>query len=499
VQDQLNIQERFNKKVEKYLFSSTEQRERFYEAIFVSQHGLNYFPYMSSNVTLNIFVGTWNMGNAAPPAGLDSWLQQKMNYDMYVIGLQESDYPDAKDNNTTVESHLLRFFSSHLGKQYVKLVGLSLWEIRMFIFVKRDHYQAISNVKTGSLACGVAGVMANKGGVGASFRFHESTMAFVCSHLAAHQNKTEDRNEHFRAIVRGLTPSIRQINNTSIDITNQFDHLFWIGDLNYRIELPREEVMEFIAEKNWNALLRRDQLKREIEQNTAFMNFEEEIIVFKPTYKFSIGSSSEYSEEKPVRVPAWCDRILWKTLPRDDLSHESYGSCDEITTSDHHPVFATFKLTTRLGNLPSKRIEGFRIILQKLSISELRFAYNDGVPSPNITFLGPFLESAQKTSSVDKTRNPEWDTIVELIPIITNRDCLLSQSLRVVVGDKGKIVQEKHRAQRCAQTVIPLAALNKQPTYFEQPLTSWGYGDCGILRGEIFIDFAALTKDEDDL
>ena len=80
---------------------------------------------------------------------------------------------------------------------------------------------------------------------------------------------------------------------------------------------------------------------------------------------------------------------------------------------------------------------------------------------------------------------------VELIPIITNRNYLISQTLRVVVGDKSKLVQEKHKAQRCAQTLISLKNLNKQPTSFESPLTSCGYGDCGMLSGEIYIDFLA--------
>ena len=72
-------------------------------------------------------------------------------------------------------------------------------------------------------------------------------------------------------------------------------------------------------------------MKREIESRKAFMDFQEEIIVFKPTYKYAIGSQTEYSEEKPLRVPAWCDRVLWKTMIGDDLIHESYGCCDKIT------------------------------------------------------------------------------------------------------------------------------------------------------------------------
>ena len=164
------------------------------------------------------------------------------------------------------------------------------------------------------VATGVGGVMGNKGGVGISFKLYETSLCFVGSHLAAHQNKIENRNDDYLTIVKGLTPLLYQLNSQSIDITNQFDHIFWFGDLNYRIDLSREEVLKVIAEKNWNYLLKRDQLIRQMNEKTCFVGFDEETIVFRPTYKYAIGSSDGYSEEKPLRVPAWCDRVLFKSL-----------------------------------------------------------------------------------------------------------------------------------------------------------------------------------------
>jgi hypothetical protein len=47
------------------------------------------------------------------------------------------------------------------------------------------------------------------------------------------------------------------------------------------------------------------------------------------------------------RVPSWCDRILWKSLPghQHRLSLISHESAERVTSSDHKPVAALFSLT----------------------------------------------------------------------------------------------------------------------------------------------------------
>ena len=39
------------------------------------------------------------------------------------------------------------------------------------------------------------------------------------------------------------------------------DYIFWCGDFNYRINLPRDEVKSLVAEENWEELRASDQLK----------------------------------------------------------------------------------------------------------------------------------------------------------------------------------------------------------------------------------------------
>jgi hypothetical protein len=119
----------------------------------------------------------------------------------------------------------------HLGREYERVVAYSLWGIRTYIAVKRCHSHAISNVKKSKEATGIANVAGNKGGVAVALHIYESRLCFVVSHLAAHQEKVEDRNTMFKQLVKGLAG----FGVEGFDITNQYHYLFWMGDLNYRI------------------------------------------------------------------------------------------------------------------------------------------------------------------------------------------------------------------------------------------------------------------------
>jgi hypothetical protein len=43
-----------------------------------------------------------------------------------------------------------------------------------------------------------------------------------------------------------------------------------------------------------------------------------------------------------VRIPSYTDRILWK--PSCNIELLEYDSVDAVKSSDHRPVFATFKV-----------------------------------------------------------------------------------------------------------------------------------------------------------
>lgn len=113
---------------------------------------------------MEIFIGTWNVGEAAPPDNLEDWIP-KDRYDVYVIGTQECEYPPKK-GNVNAEADWFDILTSHLGTNYVKVAGLSLLSIREIVFIRREHFYKLSDIETATVATGIGGVIGNKGAVG---------------------------------------------------------------------------------------------------------------------------------------------------------------------------------------------------------------------------------------------------------------------------------------------------------------------------------------------
>ena len=62
-------------------------------------------------------------------------------------------------------------------------------------------------------------------------------LCFVNSHLAAHQDRTLQRNQDMRAILKQM-----RLGSAHVDVAAQFNTV-WFGDLNYRIDrYTHEEV-----------------------------------------------------------------------------------------------------------------------------------------------------------------------------------------------------------------------------------------------------------------
>jgi hypothetical protein len=116
-------------------------------------------------------------------------------------------------------------------REYAQLAKEYLWEMSLTVFVRRDLLGAVSQVRRGTLACGVAGVAGNKGGICVSFCVHQTSVLFVSSHLAAFQNDVENRNRDYRTISAGL-----KVNPMEPGVESCESHhcCIWMGDLNYR-------------------------------------------------------------------------------------------------------------------------------------------------------------------------------------------------------------------------------------------------------------------------
>ncbi|XP_037938311.1 type II inositol 1,4,5-trisphosphate 5-phosphatase [Teleopsis dalmanni] len=291
----------------------------------------------------SIYCATWNVNNKSySESPLYMWLSAcESPPDIYAIALQELDTsakaitfsenrPDALWINKMLES-------VHKEAEYEELTTVRLVGMMLTVIVRKQIRPYIARCRVKSVARGVFNTLGNKGGVAVSIQLNEGNICFVNSHLAAHLAFVDVRNEDYAGIVKGLI-----FDDDLRRTINDHDHIFWIGDLNYRIEEPPglQLPMPRSAPNAYEVLLKHDQLIQEMRKGNCFNGYTEGPIKFRPTYKYDVGTDNFDSSEKQ-RAPAYCDRVLWKGSRIEQLA---YDSVMEIRLSDHKPVYAIFRV-----------------------------------------------------------------------------------------------------------------------------------------------------------
>jgi phosphatidylinositol-bisphosphatase len=218
----------------------------------------------------------------------------------------------------------------------------------------------VANVKTHAVPTGVrlgTARLGNKGGVGVSFTLGGCTFSFVTSHLAHGLDGLPRRLVEFRAIADGMANALlpgpqapstgRPPQATSPATAPPPVYSVWGGDLNMRVDLGRDAADALLVKGDAKALLDRDQLRLVMARGDAFGEYAEAAITFPPTYKYDPDTDTFDSSTKR-RTPSWTDRVLY--IPARGLELVTYRSAQDLRTSDHRPVFATF---TAAVNLPA--------------------------------------------------------------------------------------------------------------------------------------------------
>eukprot|EP00947_MAST-08B_sp_MAST-8B-sp1_P005518 g5518.t1 len=392
-------------------------------------------------------------------------------------------------------AHFVRVVELILGLSYKRIDMVHGGPMRILCFARKNIAEIIDHVETASEYTGIAHVGFNKGGLVIKVQVAGTTLCFVSNHLAAHQEKVGRRNGDCMEIISGA-----KVGNKALDIVSQFHHVFWFGDLNYRIHMPmidgreREkeehwrEVVALVEKKDFATLLKGDQLKHALKNGDCLAHFVEGELDFPPTYKLDERPGFVYTEHK-FRPPAWCDRVLWRSMPglADTLRLTRWAPCPEVHTSDHKPCRAEFEVTIHEKAVVGTFADNECPVLHFSSLGGTDLVIADiSTSDPYITFFsdpaGLLGEAAAKkppnTKTIANTTNPVWKE--EDIPLLRlhsdSKDELAKTHVMLAIYDADRFSQN----DPMGTVVLPLRDLIKA---------------CGAGKfGEIDFDEAVIFK-----
>ena len=480
-------------------FTTAEARDQF---VGLCNHADADFDLMeeTSADRLTLCVATWNVGGITPDqipgdSSLQSWLPP--GADMYAIGLQECPSKDV----------WIAFLHSRLSTDTGLVKSQVMHEMMIFIFARKSLYSSITSVRFEKCPTGLGDMIGNKGAVSVSLRIFDTSLCFVCSHLAARRERAEQRATEFKKIIKFLSPSLGA---GKTDLLNHFDHVIWFGDLNYRVEMPFDVALTHIDKKFFSEMLMQDQLSQQIAGEHAFIGFKEHHISFPPTYRM-LRDSPGYSNKKD-QTPSWTDRILTRSLPgcEKELDVVWYKADHSLLGSDHRPVSSGMSLLPRSVFVQSGDSVQTKVEIQLsrvLLIAKSNFLTIDPdlvPPSPStppsmplldernlfISLSSPVLETpvnslSRKSSSVGTGALGdlwEWDIFdfPAMFPYVKDVTYLENSHLIVSIL-QGQSTSSSPAA--CGFSVLPLKGVfSDQETEVEADVTY-----CGALVGHIFV------------
>eukprot|EP01012_Entosiphon_sulcatum_P055096 TRINITY_DN7653_c0_g1_i1.p1 TRINITY_DN7653_c0_g1~~TRINITY_DN7653_c0_g1_i1.p1 ORF type:complete len:709 (+),score=131.61 TRINITY_DN7653_c0_g1_i1:819-2945(+) len=313
---------------------------------------------------LTLAICAWNVDQKKPgERQLNEWLQLVQQPDIIAIGLQEVDMSaNAMLKVETEESRpwLQRFVYDIVGPNdnggYVEIGHKQLVGLFLSVFVAKRHmpYLTESTILTQSTGA-VGGNVGNKGGIGLSFKLYRTTICLITAHLAAHMGGVDKRNKNFQQLLR------MKIGNR---LPKQHDRMVLFGDLNYRIVMPYDNVIQAIHDKRWAELLQNDQLCQEMAKpDSVWQGMKQAIPAFAPTYRYNAGTDIYDTSEKR-RTPAFTDRVLWWCKEYDDVHFtgadpvevRSFAHFPLLNVSDHKPISAQLRCSVQ-AEVTAKKVE----------------------------------------------------------------------------------------------------------------------------------------------
>jgi len=290
--------------------------------------------------TIRIFVGTWNMNGQVPPRHLAEFLlPANLKYvpDLLVVGTQET-FPEKNEWEVRLQDTL--------GPSHVLFHSASLGTLHLTVFIRRDLIWYCSIPEDDSFSTRPGAQFKTKGAVAVAFILFGTSFMFVNSHLTAHQENVKDRVKDLKKIYAMLNlPKTLPLKKRH-ELFDSYDCCFWCGDLNFRLEQTREEIIRDI--EDGVSVLETDQLGWLMSKGTIFRGFKEHPISFRPTYKYDPGTDN-FDTSSKQRIPSYTDRILYKHSSSTPVRPLHYDSVQGVVTSDHKPVWGMFEVRIRPG------------------------------------------------------------------------------------------------------------------------------------------------------
>ncbi|XP_074556180.1 type II inositol polyphosphate 5-phosphatase 15-like [Curcuma longa] len=343
---------------------------------------------------IKILVGTWNVGQGrASTNSLISWLGSAASeVGLVVVGLQEVEM-GAGFLAMAAAKETVGLEGSANGQWWLNAIGKTLDEGSSFqrvgsrqlaglliaAWARKGLRQYIGDVDAAAAPCGFGRAIGNKGAVGLRMRVYDRSICFVNCHFAAHLEAVSRRNADFDHVYRTLSFSrpttgahgasagptsvqLRGVNSVGSQSDDgkpdlsEADMVVFLGDFNYRLHsITYDEARDMISQRCFDWLRDKDQLRAEMKAGRVFQGMREGQIKFPPTYKFERNQPglSGYDSGEKKRIPAWCDRILYRdsrSVSAADCSSECpvvssiamYEACMDVTESDHKPVRCIF-------------------------------------------------------------------------------------------------------------------------------------------------------------
>ncbi|KAL6956152.1 phosphoinositide 5-phosphatase [Sarracenia purpurea var. burkii] len=291
------------------------------------------------------------------------------------------------------------------GPTFERVGSRQLAGLLIAVWVRNNIRGHAGDVDVAAIPCGFGRAIGNKGAVGLRMRVYGRTMCFVNCHFAAHLEAVSRRNADFDHVYRTMVFSrpfnllnaaagmlvshlpfklfvVQMYVHTALSNAviwslsylvelamginsvegipelSEADMLVFLGDFNYRLDgISYDEARDFVSQRCFDWLRERDQLRSEMKAGNVFQGMREAIIRFPPTYKFERHQDglAGYDSGEKKRIPAWCDRILYRDSRSASVSSCSldcpvvssvsqYEACMDVNDSDHKPVRCMFSI-----------------------------------------------------------------------------------------------------------------------------------------------------------